>query len=317
MAKQAPKSNLHPRNLHRGRYDFPDLIKSHEGLKPFVAKNKFGDLSIDFFNPDAVKSLNQALLKKYYNIEFWDIPKGYLIPPIPGRSDYIHYIADLLAESNRGEIPKGKNVTCLDIGTGANCIYPILGNALYGWQFKGSEIDQRSVDTANKIIEANSHLKGQIDIRFQPTKADVFFRVMSREEKIDAVFCNPPFHSNPNEAKAAAARKVSNLKGQKVKNAKANFGGTHNELWTEGGEKRFVRNMIRQSKKFEKYCFWFTTLVSKKENLNTFQNALKKEGAVEVKVIEMGQGQKVSRVLAWTFLSKAEQVEWRVSRWNY
>ena len=90
------KSKLHPRSKHRERYDFEKLISGFPELGPFVQPNKFDDLSIDFANPDAVKALNRALLKFHYGIEHWDVPDGYLCPPIPGRADYIHHIADLL-----------------------------------------------------------------------------------------------------------------------------------------------------------------------------------------------------------------------------
>jgi len=36
----------------------------------------------------------------------------------------------------------------------------------------------------------------------------------------------------------------------------------------------------------------------------------------EVKTIPMGQGNKTSRIVAWTFLSKEQQKEWRNKRWN-
>jgi len=37
---------------------------------------------------------------------------------------------------------------------------------------------------------------------------------------------------------------------------------------------------------------------------------LKKLGATEIKTIPMHQGNKVTRVVAWTFLSKEEQLNW-------
>jgi 23S rRNA (adenine1618-N6)-methyltransferase len=82
-----------------------------------------------------------------------------LRPPIPGRADYIHYIADLLAENNGGKIPKGKQIKCLNIGVGANCIYPIIGNQEYGGSFVGADVDPVSIASANKIIEFNPFLK--------------------------------------------------------------------------------------------------------------------------------------------------------------
>jgi len=104
------KTSLHSRNLHRSRYNFDLLIENCPELKPFVFINEHQIESIDFSNPQAVKTLNKALLISYYDIQNWDIPQDYLCPPIPGRADYIHYIADLLAESNNGVIPTGAEV---------------------------------------------------------------------------------------------------------------------------------------------------------------------------------------------------------------
>ena len=116
------KTRLHLRNKNRERYDLEGLIKTCPDLSQFVKPNKHGEDSIDFANPDGVKMLNKALLHHYYEIENWDIPENYLCPPIPGRADYIHHMADLLKESNYGIIPTGDKIICLDVGVGANCI---------------------------------------------------------------------------------------------------------------------------------------------------------------------------------------------------
>jgi 23S rRNA (adenine1618-N6)-methyltransferase len=118
----AEKTALHPRNKHRERYDFQALVTTCPELGKYVKLNVYEDESIDFANPKAVKWLNKALLKHYYNMEYWDIPTGYLCPPIPGRADYIHHIADLLAGSNNGKIPTGSRIKCMDIGVGASCV---------------------------------------------------------------------------------------------------------------------------------------------------------------------------------------------------
>lgn len=149
------KTALHPRNAHRERYDFPSLISSQPDLGKFVSENKYGDLSIDFADPKAVIELNRALLKHFYKISAWDIPSGYLCPPIPGRVDYLHYLADLLADSNGRKLPTGDKINMLDIGTGANCIYPMLGASLYNWNFIGSEIDAKALDSAQDNLYAN------------------------------------------------------------------------------------------------------------------------------------------------------------------
>ena len=99
-------------------------------------------------------------------------------------------------------------------------------------------------------------------------------------------------------------RKLSNLKGKKITKAELNFGGKGNELWYEGGELAFIQKMIAESKQFEKSCLWFTSLVSKQAHLSILYNALTNLGALEVKTIPMGTGNKSTRILAWTFLSK-------------
>src|SRR5204863_6745415 len=97
MSRSAIKEGLHPRNRFRNRYDFSKLIECRPALAAFVSKNAHGDESIDYGNADAVKTLNQALLKHGYDLSTWDIPPGYLCPAVPGRSDYLHHLADLLA----------------------------------------------------------------------------------------------------------------------------------------------------------------------------------------------------------------------------
>jgi 23S rRNA (adenine1618-N6)-methyltransferase len=309
------KSKLHPRNRNRERYDFAELIAVSAELANFIAPNIYGDNSIDFANPTAVKVLNQAILKLFYGIENWDIPLGFLCPPIPGRADYIHHIADLLASCNGGKIPKGKHVTCLDIGVGANCIYPIIGTCEYGWKFIGTDIDTVSIANAAKIIESNPHLKGLINLRLQRNSNNIF-RGIIHDEFIDVSICNPPFHSSQADATAAAIRKSSNLTQKRVKSPTLNFGGTSNELWCEGGEEKFIEKMIAESLEFRGSCFWFSTLISKQTHLKSIYSELKKVEAIEVKTIEMGQGNKISRIVAWTFLDEKQQKAWRDLRWN-
>jgi 23S rRNA (adenine1618-N6)-methyltransferase len=310
------KLKLHPRNKHRERYDFKRLIERCPELAEFVQLNVYQDESIDFSNPQAVLMLNKALLKKDYGINYWSIPPNYLCPPIPGRADYIHYMADLLGGSNYGKIPKGHQIKCLDIGVGASCIYPIIGNAAYGWLFIGSDIDAVSIASAQQIIAQNPSLKGNIELRLQANPKDIFYGIITKDERIDLSICNPPFHASRAEAKSGAVRKVSNLSGKKITKPVLNFGGRNTELWCEGGERKFVRNMIRESQKFADSCFWFSSLISKQSNLKSVYEALKKAEASEVKTIPMGQGNKTSRIVAWTFLNKVQQKEWKESRWS-
>lgn len=301
--KQHPpqKTELHPRNRHRGRYDFELLTRAFPELKPFVIVNAYGDTSIDFFNAAAVKMLNRALLKHYYNIAHWNIPDTYLIPPIPGRADYIHHVADLLAAGNNGTIPRGSSVKCLDIGTGANVIYPIIGSYEYGWSFTGTDIDPVAIDTAKAIVKLNPLLKTNVELRLQLNNNAVFKGIIHKGEVYDVTLCNPPFHASAAEAREGTLRKLSNLKGKKITKPALNFGGTNNELWCDGGEVKFIRTMITESREFAIQCKWFTTLVAKQASLKSIYDALTKAQAREVKTIAMAQGNKSSRIIAWRF----------------
>ena len=74
--------------------------------------------------------------------------------------------------------------------------------------------------------------------------------------------------------------------------------------------------MIRESETFSKNCYWFSTLVSKQSNLKGIYKLLEKIEANQIKRIPMGTGNKSSRIVAWTFLSREEQKEWRETRWK-
>ena len=308
------KTNLHPRNPHRFGYDFNQLIASNSELKAFVFTNEYGTETIDFSNPEAVKALNNSLLISEYKIQNWDIPKDYLCAPIPGRADYIHYVADLLASSNDGIIPEGETVQGLDIGIGSNCIYPIIGNSVYNWSFVGTDIDENAIQNCKKIIENNPQLIDAISLQLQVESRFIFKNIITQEDKFAFTICNPPFHSSAAEATKSSLRKVNNLETsskEKIIKPVLNFGGQNAELWCEGGELGFITQMIFESAKYPLQCFWFTTLVSKKENLSSLYKTLNKVSAVEVKTIAMAQGQKTSRIVAWTFLSEAQQKSWK------
>ncbi len=315
------KTNLHPRNLDRFGYDFEQLIKKSPELQHFVSINEHNVETIDFSNPDAVKSLNKALLLSHYDIQNWDIPKNYLCPPIPGRADYIHYIADLLALTNNGIIPEGDTVQGLDIGIGANCIYPIIGNSAYGWSFVGTDIDENAIQNCKRIIAENPKLIEAISLQQQTESRFIFKNIITPEDKFTFTICNPPFHASQDEATKSTLRKINNLENTKTttrggaerSGAKPvlNFGGQNAELWCEGGELGFLTQMIYESAKYPMQCLWFTTLVSKKENLSSLYKTLNKVSAVEIKTIDMAQGQKTSRIVVWTFLSEAQQKAWK------
>lgn len=319
MSTHRPKekpSRLHARNKNKDRYDLNALIKVVPELKAYIIPNKLGEESIDFSQPKAIKLLNQGLLKHYYGINFWEFPDQNLTPPIPGRADYVHHMADLLMGNNFGKLPEGNKITCLDIGAGASCIYPIIGVVEYDWKFIASDIDPDSVNAAQNIVQKNEQLKGKVSCKLQHSQGDVFYGILRKDEKIDLTLCNPPFHSSIEEARKGTLRKERNLSGKKTDSPTLNFAGNINELVYPGGEYKFIHNMIRESEKFYQNCLWFSTIVSKQSNLKGIYKTLRKFGANEVRTISLGTGNKSSRIVAWSFLSKEEQKSWREERWK-
>ncbi len=316
------KIKFHQRNRHQGRYDFAalleaDKINTESSLANFLQTNSVGDISIDYSNPHAVKALNRALLSHQYGIRNWDIPDGNLCPPIPGRADYIHFLADLLNRSNHDKPPKKGVVTALDIGTGANGIYPLIGANEYQWHFVATDINAASLSNFQFILDANPSLKTQIELRQQSNSKAVFQGIIEQNEWFDVSMCNPPFHASREEAESGTTRKWNNLgKSDKKQHSVLNFGGIGAELWCPGGEAAFIDNMIKESEQFKTQCFWFTCLVSKAANLPALRRSLKRVQALETKVVEMQQGQKQSRFIAWTFLTPEQRTAWAKLRWK-
>ncbi len=291
---------MHPRNRHFNGYDFTLLCKDTPALPPYITQTPTGTTTIDFSNALAVKTLNQALLKSHYKIDYWDLPGNFLCPPIPGRVDYIHHLADLLASDNHGHIPTGKQVKVLDIGTGANVIYPLTGEHEYGWHFTGSDIDGLSVKIAKQIVQFN---RLKITIKQQNNANKMFAGVISKKDVFHLTLCNPPFHASEQQAKVGTERKWKNL--NKQPQHRLNFAGRQNELWCEGGEREFISKMIIESQQFAEQCIWFTSLVSKSDNLPQLKKLLTKQAVKDVKVIKMAQGQKISRFIAWSYFDQA------------
>ncbi|MEM5502961.1 23S rRNA (adenine(1618)-N(6))-methyltransferase RlmF [Ahrensia kielensis] len=298
----ATKIKLHPRNQHRADYDFVRLVAQSPELEPFTVINPAGQTTIDFKDVLAVRMLNRALLRTYYNINFWDIPADYLCPPIPGRIDYIHYLADLLACDNNQKIPRGRHIKALDIGTGASLVYPLTGQSEYGWHFTGVDIDPIAIKSAEQICKSN---KLQITLRLQKNPENILKGAIQPNDAFHITLCNPPFHASMEQATKGTQRKWRNL--GKGHSKKLNFGGQNAELWCPGGEIKFISSLVEQSTEFADQCLWFSSLVSKKDNLKPLYKILEKANVDDYKVVEMAQGQKTSRFIAWTYINESQR----------
>ncbi len=294
---------MHKNNIHSKGYNFQILTKLVPKLEDYVFTNSFGNETIDFSIPKAVKLLNTALLKAHYGIVYWEFSDANLCPPIPGRAEYIHVLGTLLKRCGLN-----KNIKVLDIGTGASCIYPLLGKASYGWDFIASEIDESALKSAQNIIDKNN-FSDVIRLRYQDNEQHILKGVIGAEEKLSATMCNPPFFKDEAHANESTLLKQKGL-GKQTRKIVRNFSGTASELWYPGGEKAFVHNYLYQSSLFKSNCFWFTCLVSRTQHVLSMETSLKKLGATDFRILQISLGNKKSRVVAWTFLSEKEQAQW-------
>lgn len=301
---QAIFAPMHPKNRYQGDHDFAGLSRVVPELSKHLITTPDDRTSLDFTHPDAVRHLNRALLLRDYDLKFWDIPKGSLCPGVPGRLDYIHVLNDLPSIKGRkrtsGDGKKGKpKIQVLDIGTGASLIYPILGAKEYGWNFVGTDVAEASLKVAKAIADFNPSLRGKVELRKQPSRDKIFQGVVLPFDYFDYTLCNPPFFADEQGARRVAETKWVKL-GEDLETGH-NFGGTANELWTPGGEPAFLRRMILESIEYQDQVGWFTTLVSKKGYLRNAKQLLDQANTRERKIIQISQGGKIRRILAWRF----------------
>ena len=290
---------MHPQNPYYKRYDLKKLAKHYAALQKYIVLNPSGEETIDFSSSRAVYELNKAMLLADFNLADYHLPTGYLIPPIPGRLDYLLYVRDFLSEKLNSAVDS--KLRGLDIGTGANGIYCILGAQHFNWNMVGTESDAKAVEIAKANIQHTKALLDKVEIRHQENKSFLFETIIQPNERFDFTICNPPFHSSKEEALKGSLRKFKNLGGAtNKKELSLNFEGQANELWCNGGEALFIKRLIRESIRFKDQVKVFSSLVAKADNLLKIEKQLKKVKA-NYHIIPMSQGHKISRCILWWF----------------
>ncbi|CAN7136578.1 unnamed protein product [Brassica rapa subsp. narinosa] len=296
---ETPGSTAHPRNKYSDNPpDFASLASLYPSFKPFVFFSGGSRPRIDWTDYNATRELTRVLLLHDHGLSWW-IPDGQLCPTVPNRSNYIHWINDLLSSqiipSSRGN----NKVKGFDIGTGANCIYPLLGASLFGWSFVGSDITDVALEWAEKNVQSNPHVSDLIEIRHSriiPSEDDdnksymVLVGLVKESETFDFCMCNPPFFETFEEAGL---------------NPKTSCGGTHEEMVCVGGEQAFVSRIIQDSAVLRERFRWYTSMLGKKANLKLLISKLWEVGVTVVKTTEFVQGQTSRWGLAWSFVPPA------------
>jgi|TARA_B110000914_G_scaffold218787_1_gene226532 23S rRNA (adenine1618-N6)-methyltransferase len=290
---------LHNNNPFKTGYNFKELVKYNSRLVEYVNLNEFNKETIDFNSNEAIYELNRSLLLANFSLSKYYLPKGYLIPGVPGRLNYLLHLKGFIHK--KFNYSNEQQLRGLDVGSGANAIYCILGAQHFNWIMVGSEFDLTAIEVSKKNILSTKNLDKKINIRRQLNKSFLLKNIITENDYFDFTVCNPPFHSSKEEAAKNALLKANNLK--KSENKKAitpNFSGQANELWCNGGEQLFIKRLIKESILFKEQVKVFSSLVSKSNSLIIIKQQLKKVNA-RFYILPMNQGNKKSRLIFWWF----------------
>ncbi|XP_066520169.1 RNA N6-adenosine-methyltransferase mettl16 [Hoplias malabaricus] len=283
----ALNKSMHPRNRYKDKPpDFAYLASKYPDFQKHVQTNLAGRAMLNFKDPEAVRALTCTLLKEDFGLTI-EIPLERLIPTVPLRLNYIHWVEDLTG--GQGSPRRG-----IDIGTGASCIYPLLGASMNGWYFLATEVDDICYNYAKKNVEQNN-LADLIKVVKVPQKTLLMDALKEESIVYDFCMCNPPFFANQLEAKG-----VNSRNSRRPPPSSINTGGV-TEIMAEGGELEFVKRIIHDSLQLKRSLRWYSCMLGKKCSLAPLKEELRKHGVPRVTHTEFCQGRTMRWALAWSF----------------
>ena len=271
--------------------DFLTLIKEFPELKKYILKQNEDneeEFQFDWSNNELSLLMDKSILNYYFNIKYYDIPKGFLIPPIPSRINYINLINSIIAKLIKDI--NIKNIIGIDIGTGANIIYPILGYSIYKWKFICTEINKEAYNNAKLILQKNN-LENNINIIKQNNKDNIFISILNRENKYLFSMCNPPYYNYENEIKLE----------DKKRDNEYNF----DEIYYKNGEYGFFQRYFEESICYKNNVFLYTILIGKKINAENIYDKLSSYSDI-IKIYNMQKiltGNNVRYIIYWSFFN--------------
>ncbi|KAK4445974.1 hypothetical protein QBC34DRAFT_450998 [Podospora aff. communis PSN243] len=257
------------------------------------------DGKLDFNDPLAMMQLTKTLLKVDFGLKI-ELPDDRLCPPVPNRHNYILWLKRLLDTSSYE--PSGRKICGVDIGTGASCIYPLLGTAQRPWRFVATDIDPKSLDYARRNVRLNG-LEDRIQVLERERASPLIPLSDLPVESVDFVMMNPPFYSSEDEMLSSAQRKE--------RPPHSACTGAPVEMVCEGGEVAYIGRMMDESLVLRDRVQWYTAMVGKASSIETLVERLRKNNIDNFAVTEFVQGNKTRRwALGWSFgpMRPAEEV---------
>ncbi|KAK3389466.1 hypothetical protein B0H63DRAFT_492402 [Podospora didyma] len=294
------KTDCHFRNLYASNSNFKQLAKQDADFAAFLKDSG----QLDFNDPAAVMQLTKALLKVDFGLRI-ELPDDRLCPPVPNRHNYILWLKDLM-DTTSYEQP-GRKLCGLDIGTGASCIYPLLGTAQRPWNFIATDIDVKNLGYARKNVQLNA-LEDRIQVIERQSDDSLLPLDDADIQSIDFVMTNPPFYVSEDEMLASA--------NEKERPPNSACTGAPVEMVCHGGEVTFVGRLLRESLVLRERVQWYTSMVGKASSLPPLITELRKNNIDNFAVTEFVQGNKTRRwALGWSFSSMrpAQHVAWGIN----
>ncbi|KAK6191421.1 hypothetical protein SNE40_003115 [Patella caerulea] len=279
---------MHPRNHYRNnKPDFSQLALKYPEFADHSTQDLNGKVCLDFKKANSVRILTQTLLKEDFDLNV-ELPDDRLTPTLSSRLNYIHWIEDIFGDSY-------KELRGIDIGTGASCIYPILGCKINNWSFLATDVNEKNLEYANKNVKGNNmQTKIQVVKVEEGTCIPQF--VLSSDQSYDFVMCNPPFFADHMEAQAiTTTRKVDRPDPPSMSTAE------DCESIVPGGEAQFIKQMIQDSFQLKEKIRVFTSMVGKKINVSVIKEELKRRQISNFSTTEFCQGKTMRWGIAWTF----------------
>ncbi|ETN82298.1 hypothetical protein NECAME_02035 [Necator americanus] len=299
---------MHPRNPYKDKPpDFNDLATRFADFRAHCTLGNNGKVFVNFQEDGAVRSLAKALLKKDFDLEV-ELPHGCLVPRVPQRLNYILFVEDLL-ELNHIK----KDIVGIDIGTGASCVYALLGARWAGWRFVATEADKTAAMAAFNNVARNG-LSQLVKVVHVSEHSSSLIKDLARQFsdlQFSFCMCNPPFFQSCETDKRFSVDTTSGSllnecttdseEAERAPPRSATL-ARRGELEVEGGEVAFVGRLIDDSVLLQTQVSIYTTMLGKKSSITALSRRLSRIDGVRFTVSTLSQGRTQRWVLAWTFL---------------
>lgn len=190
-----------------------------------------------------------------------------------------------------------ENITGIDIGCGASCVYSLLLVRMnINWKMFALEIDNENVKYAQDNISRNQ-LSDKVTVIEQENSLMLFEKLFEHDprEKTFCI-CNPPFFSSSNDVINAR-----NRTGKRKPPKSSNPGSPSEIVFIDGGELGFVKRILNESIDLGAKIKIYSSMFGCKKNFKSFTDELKERGLKNYSTTEFVQGKTTRWGVAWSF----------------